>query len=76
MVDIKQDKETPNLVLYYVRTECYGIFGLRIFLLPCRIKFRFLEAKAIIHTETAITGPEKIVLFLSKHNKIIVKLLT
>ena len=31
MVDIKQDKETPNLVLYYVRTEYYGIFGLRIF---------------------------------------------
>ena len=31
MVDIKQDKETPNLVLYYVRTECYGIFGLRSF---------------------------------------------
>lgn len=30
MVDIKQDKETPNLVLYYVKTECYGIFGLRI----------------------------------------------
>ena len=47
-----------------------------VFLLPDRIKFRFLEAKAIIHTETAITGPERIVLFLSKHNKIIVKLLT
>ena len=52
----------------------FSAFGF--FLLPGRIKFRFLEAKAIIHTETAITGPERIVLFLSKHNKIIVKLLT
>lgn len=52
----------------------FSAFGF--FLLPGRIKFIFLEAKAIIHTETAITGPEKIVLFLSKHGKIIVKLLT
>ena len=34
------------------------------------------KRKAIIHTETAITGHEKIVLFISKHNRIIVKLLT
>lgn len=52
----------------------FSAFGF--FLLPGRIKFSFLEAKAIIHTETAITGPEKIVLYLSKHGKIIVKLLT
>ena len=52
----------------------FSAFGF--FLLPGRIKFIFLEAKAIIHTETAITGPAKIVLFLSKHNRIIVKLLT
>ena len=31
MVDIKQDKETPNLALCYVRTKCWGIFGPRIF---------------------------------------------
>ena len=52
----------------------FSAFGF--FLLPGRIKFRFLEAKAIIHTETTITGPEKIVLFLSKLNRIMVKLLT
>lgn len=38
MVDIKQDKETPNLVLYYVRAECYGIFGLRIFFVTLSYK--------------------------------------
>ena len=42
MVDIKQDKEIPNLALCYVRTECYGIFGPRIFF----VKFSLLQAKS------------------------------
>ena len=45
MVDIKQDKETPNLVLYYVRTECYGIFGLRIFFVTLSYK---IDRKSVV----------------------------